>query len=67
MAATLVWSAALDAVERPLAGVVKNPESFLVSAILVRLDIKFQKQPCLGSPPPSTVAVAGWRRQGSAS
>jgi hypothetical protein len=43
----LVWSASLDAVERALAGVVENPESFVVGAKLVRLNIEFQKQAVL--------------------
>jgi hypothetical protein len=40
----LVWSAALDAVEGALTGVLQNPESFLIGAELVGLDIEFKKQ-----------------------
>jgi rhodanese-related sulfurtransferase len=39
-----IRSAALNTVERPLARVVENPESLVVGAELVRLDIEFQKQ-----------------------
>jgi len=39
-----VGAVAPDAVERPLASVMENPESLVVGATLVRLDIKFEKQ-----------------------
>lgn len=39
-----IRSAALDTVERPLAGAMKNPESFLVGAELCCIDMEFEEQ-----------------------
>jgi hypothetical protein len=40
----LQWGSNGASVERALAGVVENPESFVVGAKLVCLNIEFQKQ-----------------------